>query len=193
MFKLHHYIMAILVGIFTTVSYLMYTSLVEDLYPRSSTYHWTLKAILIIAPAVVFLFISFPSLILFYVMDEVMNPSITLKAIGNQWHSTYKYGDYTDMEVEFNFYMTLISELKTGNYRLREVDNKATLPVNSNVKVLIISNEVIHCWAVPSLGVKVHLLPGRFNQTVFIAKRPSLFTGACSEVRTLSKKSLLDG
>ena len=54
--------MVILVGIFTTVGYLMYTSLVEDLYPRNSTYHSTLKAILITAPAVVFLFITFPSL-----------------------------------------------------------------------------------------------------------------------------------
>jgi cytochrome c oxidase subunit 2 len=129
MLKLHHYIMAILVGIFTTVSYLMYTSLVEDLYSRNSTYHWTLKAILIIAPAVVFLFISFPSLSLFYVMDELMNPSITLKAIGNQWHLTYKYGDYTDMEVEFNFYMTSTPGLKTGDYRLREVDNRVPLPM----------------------------------------------------------------
>jgi cytochrome c oxidase subunit 2 len=49
------------------------------------------------------------------------------------------------MEVEFNSYMVPTSELKTGDYRLREVDNRVTLPVNSNVKVLTTSNDVIHC------------------------------------------------
>jgi cytochrome c oxidase subunit 2 len=76
--------MAILVGIFVTVSYLMYTSLVGDLYSRSFTDHPTLETVWTIVPAVVLLFIAFPSLRLLYVMDEVMNPSITLKAIGNQ-------------------------------------------------------------------------------------------------------------
>ena len=174
--------MTILVGIFVTVSYLMYTSLVGDIYSRNFTDHPTLETIWTIVPAVVLLFIAFPSLRLLYVMDEVMNPSITLKAIGNQWYWTYEYGDYTDMEVEFNSYMIPTSELKTGDYRLREVDNRVTLPVNSNVKVLTTSNDVIHCWAVPSLGVKVDSLPGRLNQTAFIAKRPGLFMGACSEI-----------
>ena len=76
--------MAILVGIFVTVSYLMYTSLVGDLYSGNFTDHPTLETIWTIVPAVILLFIAFPSLRLLYVMDEVMNPSITLKAIGNQ-------------------------------------------------------------------------------------------------------------
>ena len=134
-----------LVGIFITVSYLMYTSLVGDLYSGNFTDHPTLETIWTIVPAVILLFIAFPSLRLLYVMDEVMNPSITLKAIGNQRYWTYEYGDYTDMEVEFNSYMIPTSELKTGDYRLREVDNRVTLPVNSNVKVLTTSNDVIHC------------------------------------------------
>ena len=76
--------MTILVGIFVTVSYLMYTSLVGDIYSRNFTDHPTLETIWTIVPAVVLLFIAFPSLRLLYVMDEVMNPSITLKSIGNQ-------------------------------------------------------------------------------------------------------------
>ena len=76
--------MVTLVGIFITVSYLMYTSLLGDLYFRNFTDHPTLETIWTIVPAVILLFIAFPSLRLLYVMDEVMNPSITLKAIGNQ-------------------------------------------------------------------------------------------------------------
>ena len=73
MLKLHNYIMAILVGIFTTVSYLMYTSLVEDLYPRNFADYPTLETTWIILPTIVPLFIALPSLKLLCVMDEVMN------------------------------------------------------------------------------------------------------------------------
>ena len=86
------------------------------------------------------------------------------------------------MEVEFNSYVIPTSELKTRDCRLREVGNRVTLPVNSNVKALTTSNDVTHCWPVPSLGVKVDSLPGRLNQTAFIARGPGLFTGACSEI-----------
>ena len=84
MSKFHHYIMAILVVIFVTMSYLMFTSLVGDLYFRNFMDHPTPETIWTIVPAVVLLFIVFPSLRLLYVMYEVMNPSITLKAVGNQ-------------------------------------------------------------------------------------------------------------
>ena len=76
--------MAILIVIFVTVSYLMFTSLVGDFYFRNFMDHPTPETIWTIVPAVVLLFIVFPSLRLLYVMYEVMNPSITLKAVGNQ-------------------------------------------------------------------------------------------------------------
>ena len=73
MLELHHYIMVILVGIFATVSYLMYTSLVEDLYPRNFADYPTLETTWIILPTIVPLFIALPSLKLLCVMDEEMN------------------------------------------------------------------------------------------------------------------------
>ena len=146
--------MTIFVGVFMTVSYLMYTSLVGDLYVKNSTDHPTLETVWTIVPAIILVFIAFPSLRLHYVMDEVMNPFIDLKAIGNQWYWSYECGDYTEMEVEFNSYVIPTSELKTRDCRLREVGNRAILPVNFNVKALTTSNDVTHCWAVPSLGVK---------------------------------------
>ena len=86
LFKFHGYIMTIFVGMFMTVSYLMHTYLVEDVYVRNFTDHPTLETVWTIVPAIILVFIAFPSLRLHYVMDEVMNPFIALKAIGNQWY-----------------------------------------------------------------------------------------------------------
>jgi heme/copper-type cytochrome/quinol oxidase subunit 2 len=34
----------------------------------------------------------------------------------------------------------------------------------SLIRVLVTSSDVIHSWAVPSLGVKIDAIPGRLNQ-----------------------------
>lgn len=39
-----------------------------------------------ILPAVVLVFLALPSLRLLYLLDEVNNPSLTLKTIGHQWY-----------------------------------------------------------------------------------------------------------
>lgn len=48
--------------------------------------------------------------------------------------------------------------------------------------MLITSGDVIHSWAVSSLGVKVDAIPGRLNQLGFFIKHPGVFYGQCSEI-----------
>lgn len=69
-----------------------------------------------------------------------------------------------------------------GDFRLIEVDNRLTLPVDVNIRSIATSNDVIHCFTVPSLGFKIDALPGRLNQIFFKAERPGLFSGGCSEI-----------
>ena len=56
------------------------------------------------------------------------------------------------------------------------------MPKSVPIKLLITSADVLHCWAVPSLGVKVDAVPGRINQTSIFIKRPGIFHGQCSEI-----------
>lgn len=42
-----------------------------------------------ILPSIVLLFIAVPSFALLYSMDEVIDPAVTLKAIGHQWYRSY--------------------------------------------------------------------------------------------------------
>jgi len=133
-------------------------------------------------PAFTLLFIAFPSLQLLYSMDEVIDPSLTIKAIGHQWYWSYEYSDVDDESIEFDSYMIPTSDLEEGDLRLLEVDNKIVVPVNTQVRVVITGADVIHCFAVPSLGVKADAIPGRLNQVSFLAKRPGTYYGQCSEI-----------
>lgn len=56
------------------------------------------------------------------------------------------------------------------------------VPAETPVRALITAEDVLHSWAVPSLGVKMDAIPGRLNQTAFITSRPGVFYGQCSEI-----------
>nr|YP_009945356.1 cytochrome c oxidase subunit II [Epanerchodus koreanus]QOE55892.1 cytochrome c oxidase subunit II [Epanerchodus koreanus] len=129
-------------------------------------------------PAVILVFIAFPSLRLLYLLDESSIPSLTLKVIGHQWYWSYEYSDF--LISEFDSYM--LSESLLYGFRLLDVDNRVVLPVNCMVRSLISSSDVIHSWAVPSLGVKLDAVPGRLNQVSFFVERVGLLFGQCSEI-----------
>merc|ERR1711964_561015 len=84
--------------------------------------------------------------------------------------------------IAFDSYMIPADELQAGHLRLLEVDNRVVVPVKTHVRVIITAADVLHCWAVPSLGVKLDACPGRLNQTAFFANREGVFYGQCSEI-----------
>lgn len=42
--------------------------------------------------------------------------------------------------------------------------------------------DVIHSFAVPSLGLKIDAVPGRLNQTSVLVEREGVYYGQCSEI-----------
>nr|WGO57901.1 cytochrome c oxidase subunit II [Cyrtonotula longialata] len=133
-----------------------------------------------IAPAIILIFIAIPSLRLLYLMDEINNPMVTLKTIGHQWYWSYEYSDF--LKVEFDSYMIPTNDMNKDDFRLLDVDNRAALPMNTFIRIIITATDVLHSWTIPSLGIKADATPGRLNQTSFLISRPGLFYGQCSEI-----------
>nr|QNV11585.1 cytochrome c oxidase subunit II [Limnophora tigrina] len=176
----HDHALMILVMITTLVSYLMITMFSNKYINRYLLHGQTIEIIWTILPAIILLFIALPSLRLLYLLDEIYEPSITVKAIGHQWYWSYEYSDFNN--IEFDSYMIPTNELPDNGFRLLDVDNRVVLPMNLHVRILVTATDVIHSWTVPSLGVKVDGTPGRLNQTNFLINRPGLFFGQCSEI-----------
>lgn len=66
--------------------------------------------------------------------------------------------------------------------RLLTVDNELVVPVDTVIRVLSTSGDVIHSFALPSMGVKVDAIPGRNNEYWFKSNREGIFYGQCSEL-----------
>nr|YP_009654890.1 cytochrome c oxidase subunit II [Eocanthecona thomsoni]QCI09867.1 cytochrome c oxidase subunit II [Eocanthecona thomsoni] len=140
----------------------------------------TIELIWTMLPAITLIFIALPSLRLLYMIDEVNNPSITLKVIGHQWYWSYEYSDFSD--IEFDSYMKPTNELNSNDNRLLDVDNRTILPMNIQTRVVITAADVLHSWAIPSLGIKIDAVPGRLNQGTINMNRPGIMYGQCSEI-----------
>jgi len=105
---------------------------------------------------------------------------MTLKVLGNQWYWTYEYPDHDDLTFDSN--LVPEEELKEGQPRLLSVDNPVVLPANTNIRLLLGSNDVIHNWAMPSLAIKLDTTPGRTNETWTHINKPGDYYGMCSEL-----------
>nr|BBI76369.1 cytochrome c oxidase subunit II [Chiloscyllium punctatum] len=133
-----------------------------------------------ILPAIILIMIALPSLRILYLMDEINDPHLTIKAMGHQWYWSYEYTDYEDLT--FDSYMIQTQDLTPGQYRLLETDHRMVVPMESPIRVLVSAEDVLHSWTVPALGVKMDAVPGRLNQTAFIVSRPGVYYGQCSEI-----------
>jgi len=85
-------------------------------------------------------------------------------------------------KLNYTSYMLPVENLNLGEKRLLETDNPIVLPTNNYICLYITSTDVLHSWAIPSLGIKVDACPGRLNQTFLYIKEPGTYYGQCSEI-----------
>ena len=169
----HDHTLIIVFLISSLVLYIISLILTTKLTHTSTIDAQEVETVWTILPAIILILIALPSLRILYIMDEINNPSLTVKTIGHQWYWSYEYTDYEDLN--FDSYMIPTQELKPGELRLLEVDNRVVLPIEITIRILISSEDVLHSWAVPSLGLKTDAIPGRLNQTTLIAIRQVLY------------------
>jgi len=147
----------------------------------SKTAHNTLLEIVWTSiPIIILVIIAIPSIKLLYYADKAQDPEMTLKVVGHQWYWSYVYPDHG--EFEFDSVRIPEEDLEEGQPRLLAVDNRVVLPVDTTVQVLISSDDVIHNWAVPSLGLKLDATPGRTNETWVKITQEGAYYGMCSEL-----------
>lgn len=131
--------------------------------PSKTTHNTMLEVVWTVIPIFILVGITVPSIKHLYFADSIAEADMTLKIIGNQWFWTYEYPDNGN----FTFDSLPIAEedLQEGQPRMLAVDNKVILPVETNIRLLMTSNDVIHNWGIPSLSVKLDTVPGRINET----------------------------
>jgi len=160
-----------------------------QLYAGGFNHHTPIEIAWTVTPAMILMLIAVPSFALLYSIEEFVEPSLTIKCTGHQWYWCYEYSNCKNADIaehidgyKFESFMVPTDDLEFGNLRLLEVDNRLMVPIHAHVQVTVTAADVLHCWAVPALGIKLDACPGRLNQTSIFIKRSGFFYGQCSEI-----------
>ncbi len=148
--------------------------------PTKTTHNTVIEILWTGVPILILVIVFVPSMQILYFSDRAVDAEMTLKAVGRQWYWTYEYPDHGD--IEFDSTMIPENEIKPGQRRLLEVDNRVVLPVDTTIRILVTASDVLHNFAMPALGLKMDAVPGRTNETWTRILRPGVYFGQCSEL-----------
>jgi cytochrome c oxidase subunit 2 len=148
--------------------------------PSKRSHHAILETLWTVIPVIILVLMAIPSFKLVYQQDVTPEYDMTIKVIGHQWYWEYQYPDQDNLS--FESYLIQDEDLEPGQPRLISVDNRLVLPTNKVIQVLVTGGDVLHSFAMPSLGVKKDAIPGRLNETWMKIDRPGIYRGQCSEI-----------
>lgn len=180
----HNLLLIIIIGVVIFVSILLFYTCIRYYHknnpvPSKFSHNVGIEIIWTIIPCILLIIIAIPSFKLLYFVERSGKMDMTIKVIGRQWFWQY---EYPDQSIAFDSYMVPDDQLKPGQNRLLDVDNVLVLPIDTDIRILTTAGDVIHSFAIPSLGLKIDAIPGRINEAWVKITKPGHYYGQCSEL-----------
>ena len=160
--------------------------------PATFTENHTVELLWTIIPTLILIAMAVPaSITLKKIYDhEAEEGGIDIQVVGWQWKWQYKYLDEQVGNKPLSFFSNLTTPPdqyefnrveKNENYLL-EVDEPVVIPVDTPVRFLITSNDVIHSWYMSDFAVKQDAIPGFINVAKTKVNVPGIYRGNCTEL-----------
>lgn len=156
---------------------------------KSASFHenTTIEIIWTVIPILILVAMAIPSTGVLRQIYDASESELDIMVTGYQWRWQYSYLDDEGEEVSFFSNLATTDDQIAGldekgeNYLL-EVDEPMVIPVNTKVRFLLTSADVIHSWWVPDFAVKKDAIPGFVNESWVIAEETGTFRGQCTEL-----------
>jgi len=192
---LHWFMLIICTVIFVAVFGVMFYSIWKhrkSVGHKSASFHESVKVEIAwtVIPFIIVILMALPATKAVVAQKDTSNADLTIKATGYQWKWGYDYLKGQGEGIAFistldNAQREMSNNGAKGvdidNYLLK-VDNPLVVPVNKKVRIITTANDVIHAFAVPSLGVKQDAIPGFVRDTWFRAEAVGDYYGQCQEL-----------
>ena len=188
-YDLHMLILSVCVAIGVVVFGAMFISIVKHRKSKGAQpaqFHEStaVEIVWTIVPFLILVGMAIPATKALVAMEDTSNADLSIKVTGYQWKWGY---DYMDEGVSFISTLStpkeeIYNQADKGENYLLEVDNPVVVPVNKKVRLLITSDDVIHAWWVPNLGMKKDAIPGYINEMWFKADKEGTYRGQCAEL-----------
>ncbi len=148
--------------------------------PKKFTHNMVVEVIWTVVPVLILVVIAWKSFPLIYREERIPEAELTLKVTGNSWFWNLEYPD-AGVSIAANLLPEEDARAEGRPYLLATTE-PLLVPINTTVRVLVTSNDVIHAFAIPAFGVKEDAIQGRVNETWFNVDTPGVYYGQCSEL-----------
>ncbi|KTD30617.1 cytochrome c oxidase subunit II [Legionella maceachernii] len=151
-----------------------------------ATFHdnFRLEIVWSIIPFLILIGLAIPATKVLIRQNDASESEVTVKIVGYQWKWQYQY-----LNEGISFFSNLSTPVAQiynqepkGDWYLLEVDKPLVLPVNKKVRFLVTSNDVVHSWWVPDIGVKRDAIPGFMHEAWARIEEPGTYRGQCAEL-----------
>lgn len=142
-----------------------------------------------VIPVLILIAMAWPATAKLIAMYDMRESEMTVKVTGYQW--MWKY-EYLGQDVAFTSRLARDSDqirqsgkvptVAENPHYLLDVDNRLVLPVDTKIRFVITSDDVIHAWWVPALGWKQDAVPGFINEAWTNIEKPGVYRGQCAEL-----------
>ncbi len=137
-----------------------------------------------IIPFLILFGLAIPATKVLMRLENSTDSDVTIKVVGHQWKWQYEYLDqgisfYSNLSTP---YAQIENKEPKGQWYLLEVDREVVVPIHKKVRFLVTSNDVIHSWWVPELGVKRDAIPGFMHEAWARIEKPGVYRGQCAEL-----------
>ncbi len=188
-YDLHMIAMAICAVIGIVVFGIMFYSLIHHRKSKGhvpATFHVNtrLEIIWTIIPFLILIGLAIPATKVLIRQDDSTDSDVTIKIVGYQWKWQYQYLDqgisyFSNLATP---YAQIQNQQPKGQWYLLEVDRPLVLPINKKIRFIVTSNDVVHSWWVPELGVKRDAIPGFMHEAWARIEKPGVYRGQCAEL-----------
>ncbi len=192
---LHDMMMVICLAIFVAVFSVMFYSIWKHRKSRGhkpATFHESVKVEIIwtVVPFLIVILMALPATKVLVAQKDTTNEDLTIKATGMQWKWGYEYlrGEGEGIAFISNLDKSQRAMSNSGVVDAKEtdylfkVDNPLVVPVGKKIRIVTTANDVIHSFAVNSLGIKQDAIPGFVRDTWFRAEAEGDYYGQCQEL-----------
>ena len=143
-----------------------------------------LEIIWTIIPFLILVGLAIPATKVLIHLEDSSESDVTIKVVGYQWKWQYQY---LDQGISFfsslaTPYAQIHNQQPKGQWYLLEVDKPVVVPINKKIRFLVTSNDVIHSWWVPELGIKRDAIPGYMHEAWARVEKPGIYRGQCAEL-----------
>lgn len=146
--------------------------------------HLALEIVWSVIPFIILVALAIPATRVLIDMNDESQSDITIKVVGYQWKWQYQY-----LEKGVSYFSVLSTPYSQINNKepknlwyLLEVDKPLVVPINKKIRFLVTSNDVIHSWWVPELGIKRDAIPGFMHEAWAKIEKPGTYRGQCAEL-----------